>query len=95
MAKLVHDAPLLRGTLSTREVTCGKPNCRCAKGHKHLCLYLTCSRGGRVHQVFIPKDIEQEVREWVESYRTVRELLEKLSEVSWERLQAHKARKKK
>jgi len=43
----------------------------------------------------LPKDIEQEVREWVESYRTVRELLEKLSEVSWERLQAHKARKKK
>ena len=95
LAKLVHDEPLLRGTLSTREITCGKATCRCARGHKHLCLYLTCSRGGRVHQLFIPKDIEQDVRKWVHNYRTVRELLEKLSEASWERLGAHKARTKK
>jgi hypothetical protein len=94
LAKLVHDEPLLRGTLSMRKITCGKANCRCARGEKHLCLYLTCSRSGRVHQVFIPRDIADQVRRWVHNYRTVRELLEKLSEASWERLQAHKARKR-
>jgi len=94
LAKLVHDAPLLRGTLSTRRITCGKSGCHCAKGEKHLCVYLTCSRAGRVEQVFIPRDLEDQVREWVRNYRSARELLEKLSELSWEKLHAQKARKR-
>jgi hypothetical protein len=94
LAKLVHDEPFLRGTLSTRRVTCGKRGCHCAKGEKHLCLYLTCSRAGRVEQVFIPRDIEEQVQRWVRNYRTARELLEKLSELSWEKLHAQKARKR-
>jgi hypothetical protein len=93
LAKLVHDEPILRGTLSTRRITCGKPNCRCAKGHKHLCLYLTCSRHGRVEQLFIPKDLEEKVRRWVQTYHTVRELLEELSEASWHDLRTQKARR--
>jgi hypothetical protein len=94
LAKLVHDEPLLRGTLSVRKITCGKDGCRCARGEKHLCLYLTCSRQGRVEQVFIPKHLEDQVRRWARSYRTVRELLEKLSEASWQKLRAQKARTK-
>ena len=92
LAKLVHDEPMLRGTLSTRRITCGKPTCRCAKGHKHLCLYLTCSRQGRVEQVFIPRDLEEDVQRWVQTYRTVRELLEEISEASWHRLRMRKGR---
>lgn len=94
LAKLVHDEPLLRGTLSRRQITCGKANCRCAKGDKHLCVYLTCSRRGRVHQVFIPKALEGQVRQWVHNHRSVRDLLERLCEASWERLQAQKARRR-
>jgi hypothetical protein len=94
LAKLVHDEPLLRGTLSVRRITCGKAGCRCARGEKHLCLYLTCSRQGRVEQVFIPKDLEDQVRRWARNYRTVRELLEKLSDASWQKLRAQKARTK-
>ena len=92
LAKLVHDEPLLRGTPSVRRITCGKAGCRCARGEKHLCLYLTCSRQGRVEQVFIPKDLEGLVRSWVRNYRTVRELLEELSDASWQKLRAQKAR---
>lgn len=94
LAKLVHDAPMLRGSLTTRRITCGKPNCRCARGEKHLCLYLTCSRGGRVEQCYVPRDLEEQVERWVENYRTVRGLLEEVSEASWERLRAEKGRSK-
>lgn len=94
LAKLVHDEPMLRGTLSTRRVTCGKPSCRCARGEKHLCVYLTCSRRGRVEQFYVPRDLEEQVERWVRNYRTARELLEQISEASWETLRADKRRAK-
>lgn len=91
LAKLIHQEPLLRGTLTIRRITCGKPSCRCAKGERHLCLYLTCSRDGRVEQLFIPKNLEEHVRQWVENYHGVRDLLERLSDATWEELRSRKA----
>jgi hypothetical protein len=93
LAKLTHDEPVLRGTLSVRKITCGKSGCHCATGEKHLCLCLSCSRGGRVEQVFIPRDLEEQVRRWVRNHHTARELLEELSDLSWAKLRAQKARK--
>jgi len=93
LAKLVHQEPMLRGTLTTRRITCGKPTCRCAKGERHLCLYLTCSRDGRVEQLFIPQHLEGHVRQWVENYHGVRDLLERLSEAAWDELRTRKASK--
>ena len=90
LAKVVHEEPLMRGTLSLRRLTCGKPSCRCHRGQKHPALYLSYSRQGQVQQVFIPKDIEEQVREWVRNYRSVRELLEQLSELYRQRLHAQK-----
>lgn len=93
LAKLVHQEPMLRGTLTVRRITCGKPSCRCAKGERHLCLYLTCSRDGHVEQLFIPKHLEGQVRQWVESYHGVRDLLERLSDAAWEEVRTRKASK--
>jgi hypothetical protein len=45
-----------------------------------------------VEQVFIPKSLEEPVRRWVGNYRTVRELLEEVSEASWQRLRVRKGR---
>ena len=86
LAKLIHQEPMLRGTLTVRRVTCGKSSCRCAKGERHLCLYLTCSREGTTEQLFIPKRLEGQVRKWVENYHSVRDLLERLSDAAWEEL---------
>ena len=55
LAQLAHGAGLLRGTLAIRERACGKPNCKCTKGEKHVSLYLVASYEGRVRQLFIPK----------------------------------------
>jgi len=95
LAKLIHEAPLLRGTLTVRKLTCGKPSCRCHAGHKHLALYLSYSHQGRVHQVFVPRRAEAQVREWVRNYASVRELLERLSQFCHERLAAQKSHRSK
>lgn len=76
----------LRGTLSIRERVCGKPNCKCQRGSKHISLFLTRSMGGKTEQLYIPKEKEELVRRWVKNYREVQELLEKISAIHWDRL---------
>jgi hypothetical protein len=56
LAKLIHEEPVLRGTLSVRHVRCGKAGCRCTQGQKHLALFLSSSREGKTRQVFIPAE---------------------------------------
>ena len=94
LAQLLHEEPLMRGTLSVRRLTCGKRSCRCHAGHKHVALYLSYGKEGRVHQVFVPKDAEAQVRAWVHNSASVRELLERVSEMYRERLAAQKSRRR-
>lgn len=86
LAQLIHDSGLIRGSLALRERTCGKPTCRCAKGQKHAALYLVESVGGKYRQVFIPKELQEVVRRWVENHQKARELLEEISRMHYERV---------
>jgi hypothetical protein len=86
LAQLTHGAGLLRGTLAVRERLCGKPNCKCARGEKHVSLYLVASYEGRVRQLFIPKDWEPQVRRWVQQYQEARKLLEEVSLLYWDKV---------
>lgn len=90
LAQLMHHAPFLRATINTRLVTCGKSGCRCAKGERHRALYLVCNAGGKKRQMFIPADLETEVKAWVETYHGIQDLLEKISERTWERVRQRK-----
>ncbi len=87
MARLAHGAGLLRGTLAVRERVCGKPRCRCARGKKHVSLYLVASQGGRLRQLYVPKAWEERVRVWVQQYQEARDRLEKISARYWENVQ--------
>jgi len=46
IAQLSSGQWFLRGTLSERSGTCGKANCRCARGELHKSLYLVQSQAG-------------------------------------------------
>ena len=94
LAKLIHEEPMLRGTLSLRHVTCGKAGCRCTQGEKHLALFLSSSREGKTRQVFIPAELETQIRQWVDNYHQVRDLLEAVSESALERLNDRKQQTK-
>lgn len=86
LIQLLSGHGLLRGTLSARERTCGKPGCRCTRGERHGGLYLVFSEEGRLRQVFVSRAQEKRVRLWVAQYREVRELLEALARLHLERL---------
>jgi len=84
LAKIVHEKGFVRGTIITMSRVCGNPNCRCAKGQKHVSLYLSRSEGGKPRLLFIPKRYEELVNGWVESYRSIKELLEVFSLDLWD-----------
>jgi hypothetical protein len=87
LARLVNNLGLIRGSLATRERTCGKPSCRCVtRGEKHASLYLVVSEQGRYRQVYVPRAFEERVRRWVENRSKARELFEDLSNLHYEKL---------
>ncbi len=87
LAQLLSRAALVRGSLSVREKSCGKPSCRCARGEKHRAVYLVASDEGKLRQLFVPRSLEADARECVEAYQRIRELLEELSKLHWDKLQ--------
>jgi hypothetical protein len=49
-------------------------------------LYLSQSRRGKPKQLYIPWELEKEAKEWTKEYSEIKELLEKISGISWKRL---------
>ncbi len=87
LAQLVSQRGFIRGTLQERMRLCGKPNCRCTRGQRHRCLLLVISQKNRTRQLYVPKKWEPTVREWVKNYHDVRDLMEKISQIHWNKVQ--------
>ncbi len=87
--QLLHSEPLIRGTLSLRERSCGKPNCKCViKGEKHVALYLVVSEDGKYRQIFVPRFLHDQVRTWVDNYAKAKALLEEISQIQHDKLRS-------
>ena len=79
---------VLRGSFLQREIRCGKPSCRCAKGPGHPILYLTVTfPGGRTQQVTVPRDLSRTVQLWIRNYRRWWEAIEEVSALNRRLLQ--------
>src|SRR4030042_2337579 len=74
LSQLLHQGGLMRGNLVTMARTCGNPRCRCARGEKHVSLYVSKSTEGKQRLTYVPKDWEEKIREWVDRHHRVREL---------------------
>ena len=79
---------VLRGSLVERYLTCGKPNCRCARGERHGPVwYLTVTlRVGKTVGMQVPEGRLAQVRQWLDNHRKLKEGLEAISEINWELL---------
>jgi hypothetical protein len=78
----------LRGTLLQRYVTCGKPDCKCARGERHgPSWYLTVTLApGRTTGAVVPGEQVEQVRHWVENYQRMKQDLESISAINRELL---------
>ena len=90
---LISGREFLRATPTLRKQVCGKSGCRCLRGEKHPALVLTRSTRGKVEQLYIPKEKEEVARLWIQRYREIQELLEKISSSYWDRLKRKKKKR--
>jgi len=91
LTSLLQNRPMLRAGLVSMARTCGKPSCKCAKGEKHVSLYVSLKVGRSRKMVYVPPDLEQTVRLWAENYREAAALWEKMLQEYLERLLKKKA----
>lgn len=85
LAHLVHNRRLLRGSLVSMSRKCGKSECKCVWGEKHVSLYLAVRVGKKRKMVYVPSSWESTVRSWVEAYQEVDHLMERISQSCLER----------
>jgi len=73
----------VRGSVFTRQMRCGKPTCRCARGLLHRATYLGVSfAGGRTVQISLPPTLVGTARRWVANYRAWWRAIETVSAIN-------------
>ena len=89
-------AETLRGSLIERYLTCGNPNCKCARGERHGPVwYLSVTLGpGRTTGTIVPVHLLEKVRRWIANYRKLKEHLEKVSNINRELLRRERSKSK-
>lgn len=87
--KLASVGPLIQGSLTTVNVTCGSPNCRCARGQKHQSHRVTSKVRGKTKTVYVPVDRLEETKAWIQEHKRVKKLLKEISDLNEQILRAH------
>jgi hypothetical protein len=81
--------PPLAASLVQIARRCGHPACRCAHGEKHVSWYVTLKEGGKTRTVYVPTDLTEEVRAWVQEHRRLKKLLAEITQLNLALLQGH------
>lgn len=87
LAQLIAEQPFLRGSLVERARSCGKPACRCRqKGQLHRSLYLATRRNGRRALLYVPRALQEAVRQWVSNGRRLAQQVQDLHQIQLDQL---------
>lgn len=77
MKKLAKLGPMTRGSLVT------------AQRGGHTAHQLTVSVQGKTHTVYVPKDMVEEVKEWIKNHRRMQRILKEVSKLNMAIIHRH------
>ncbi len=78
-------SPWVQGSLVSTVRICGKENCSCRRGGpKHPVLFITWKEQGKTVSLYVPREMESDVRVWAENYKDLKELIREVSDVQKE-----------
>ena len=80
---LLAEGGIMHASAIVMRRVCGKPNCRCTRGHKHESLYVARSDQGKQYMKCVPKAKEPQVKAWVQRYKEVKDTINQLSALYW------------
>ena len=78
--KIPKTSKIIKGSPVYLFRKCGKTGCRCADGEKHKSLYLSRSVNGKTQMTYIPHQYEKMVLSYVNKYKEIITMLDKISE---------------
>ena len=81
LKQLKAQRPVLAASLVEIAKHCGRPGCRCQRGQKHVGHYLTFKVARKTKTVYVPLDLIEEVRSWIQEHRRLRELCREISQL--------------
>lgn len=83
----LSDKPVIKGSVYELKRKCGKPGCKCARGHLHRSMVLSASEKGKTQLRGIPQGFLVEVQIKVRRYQRLRRARARLVEVQRSMLQ--------
>ena len=87
--QLQAKSPVLAASLVTIRRACGNPNCRCARGKKHLGHYLTWKVKAKTHTAYVPVDLVAQAKQWTQEHRRLKQLVRELTQLSLALIRSH------
>jgi hypothetical protein len=81
----------ISGSLAKIARKCGRENCRCADdpSARHAAHLLTSKLRGKTKSVYVPVELVEEVKQWVEERRRIKRLLKEIDELGEQLIRLH------
>ncbi len=86
LTQLLHDHEFICGSVVSMARCCGKKNCRCQQGVKHVSLYLSIKIEGKRRMLYVPPELEKQVCRQVEAWRESEQLTQVVSDACIQRV---------
>lgn len=92
LGQLGTDKPILAASLAQIRKHCGRQSCHCQQGGPlHTAWHLTYKVKGRTRTVYVPVDLLDEVRSWLEEHKRIKALLGEIHELTVALVRTHAA----
>src|SRR5262249_23704169 len=82
LKQLTPAGPLLAASLTQIAKRCGRPSCHCAHGTPHTAYHLTYKDKGKTRTVYVPLELVDAVRTWLDEHKRIKQLLHQISQLS-------------
>ena len=90
LAKLPGGKPILAASLTQIRKHCGRAACHCRQGGPlHTAWHLTFKDKGKTRTVYVPLDLRDEVRSWLEEHKRIKALLGEIHELTVALVRTH------
>jgi hypothetical protein len=90
LKQLVPTGPVLAASLAQVNKRCGQPSCACHHGGPlHQAHHLSFREAGKTRTVYVPQELLEEVRSWVQEHQRLKALTHEISRLALALIQGH------
>jgi hypothetical protein len=90
LARLQSVEPMLAASLAEVHKRCGRKTCRCrTAGDLHTAWHLTHKVAGKTRTVYVPLEILDDVRSWIDNHQRHKTLLAEIHQLSLALVRSH------